>query len=176
MEVWNKETKEYEVKDTSIQPVASIYTIGDINTKIKFTITTKINPNGINVDLEKTKRRDFKNVASVTWGKDSKLIVEHFASMSIGETILTKDIEKDKGSYIGQTIKWNIKAYEYDKYSPKTSSYLYDLIIFKNSNELKEGEYEIRDGIKKNNKLRRYGYYKSGRKKKNSSPKTYKTP
>lgn len=155
LEVWNKETKEYEVKDTSIQPVASIYTIGDITTKIKFTITTKINPNGINVDLEKTKRRDFKNVASVTWGKDSKLKVEHFASMSIGETILTKDFEKDKdkGSYIGQTIKWNIKVYEYDKYSPKTSSYLYDMIIFKNSPnaiyKLKEGEYEIRDGITK---------------------------
>lgn len=81
--------------------------------------------------------------------------MEHFASMSIGETILTKDFEKDKdkGSYIGQTIKWNIKVYEYDKYSPKTSSYLYDMIIFKNSPnaiyKLKEGEYEIRDGITK---------------------------
>ncbi|WP_455088929.1 DUF7601 domain-containing protein [Peptoanaerobacter stomatis] len=150
LEVWNKETKKYEVKDTSIRPVGSIYTIGDINTKIKFTITTKINPNGINVDLEKTKRRDFKNVASVIWGKDGKLIVEHFASMSIGETILTKDFVKDKGSYIGQTIKWNIKVYEYDKYSPKTSSYLYDMIIFKNSPnaiyKLKEkGEYKIFD-------------------------------
>ncbi|MGP1488575.1 MAG: prealbumin-like fold domain-containing protein [Peptoanaerobacter stomatis] len=151
LEVWNKETKKYKVTDSNITPDSdSIYTIGNIDTKIKLTITTKINPNGINVDLEKTKRRDFKNVASVTWGKDGKLIVEHFAPMSIGETILSKKFAIENGSYIGQTITWNIKVYDYDKYSPKTSSYLYDMIIFKNSPDAiykleKEEEYKIFD-------------------------------
>ena len=143
LEKWNGGTwEEVSGKTWSSEPAGHIYNIGDIDYKIKLTITsklTRVTSSSFNTNNK------IKNSANVKWtgntvGAELEKIIE-FGTKSLTKHAVVKQGTKG-GLYVGFDTEWQGDITPNSSINPATS-YIYDCMIFDNT--VRTGE--LRTGL-----------------------------